>query len=59
MDREIISYCLDELKKAGADKTSCILSMSEQKELNVEFGEMTLLRTTFNNNMSITAIKNQ
>ena len=54
MDRkETVSYCLDALKKAGADKATCSLNMSEKKELNVEIGEMTLLRTTFNNNMGI------
>ena len=60
MDRkETVSYCLDALKKAGADKATCSLNMSEKKELNVEIGEMTLLRTTFNNNMGISVIKDQ
>ena len=60
MDRkETVSYCLDSLKKAGADKASCALNISEKKELNVEIGEMTLLRTTFNNNMGISVIKEQ
>jgi len=60
MDRkETVSYCLDALKKAGADKASCTLNLIEKKELNVEIGEMTLLRTTFNNSMGISVIKNQ
>ena len=60
MDRkEIVNYCLDSLKKAGADKASCAMSISEKKELNVEIGEMTLLRTTFNTNMGISVIKDQ
>ena len=60
MDRkETINYCLDSLKKAGADKAACTMSVSEKKELNVEIGEMTLLRTTFNTNMGISVIKDQ
>ena len=41
MDRkETVSYCLNSLKKSGADKASCSLSISEKKELNVENGEI-------------------
>ena len=58
-NKETVSYCLDSLKKAGADKAACSLNMTEKKELNVEIGEMTLLRTTFNNNMGISVIKDQ
>jgi PmbA protein len=57
--KEMVSYCLDTLKKAGADKAACSMNMMEKKELNVEIGEMTLLRTTFNNNMGISVIKDQ
>ena len=57
--KESVSYCLDALKKGGADKAACSLNMTEKKELNVEIGEMTLLRTTFNNNMGISVIKDQ
>ena len=51
------NYCLEKLLKAGADKAACLLSLSEVKELNVEIGEMTLFRTTFNSGMSISVIK--
>ena len=34
--KETVSYCLDNLKKAGADKAACSLNMTEKKELNVE-----------------------
>ncbi len=57
--KEAVSYCLDALKKAGAEKSACSLNMAEKKELNVEIGEMTLLRTTFNNSMGISVIKDQ
>ena len=56
-NREATSYCLDIMKKAGADKASCVLNIEEKKELNVEIGEMTLLRTTFNTSMGLTVIK--
>ena len=60
MDRNgTVRYCLEALKKAGADKASCYLNMSEKKELNVEIGEMTLFRTTYNSSMGITVIKDQ
>lgn len=55
--KEIVQYCIDSLKKAGADKASCSLSMSEKKELNVDSGEMTLLRTTFNTGLGLSVIK--
>lgn len=54
---EIVQYCMDSLKKAGADKASCSLSLSEKKELNVDSGEMTLLRTTFNTGLGLSVIK--
>jgi len=57
--KETVSYCLNALKKSGADKATCSINMSEKKELNVEIGEMTLLRTTFNSNMGISVIKDQ
>ena len=57
--KETVSYCLDALKKAGADKAACTLNMTEKKELNVEIGEISLLRTTFNNNIGISVIKDQ
>ena len=35
-NKDAINYCLDSIKKVGADKAACSLSMSEKKELNVE-----------------------
>ena len=57
--KETVNYCLNSLLKAGVDKAECSLNMTEKKELNVESGEMALLRTTFNNNMGISVIKDQ
>ena len=50
---------MDALKKLDVEKAACILNMSEKKELNVEIGEMSLLRTTFNNNLGIAVIKDR
>ena len=58
-NKDAINYCLDSIEKVGADKAACSLSMSEKKELNVEIGEMTLFRTTFNTNLGISVIKDQ
>ncbi len=29
--KEMVSYCLDTLKKAGADKAACSMNMMEKK----------------------------
>ena len=51
--KEILNYTINALKEQGADKVSCLLSNSEKKELNIEHGEMSLFRTTFNSSLSI------
>ena len=57
--KEAVNYCLSSLKNAGIDKATCSLAISEKKELNVEIGEMTLLRTTYNSSMGLSIIKDQ
>ena len=54
-DQSIIEYTLEQLKKQGVDKASCGLSNSQKQELNIEHGEMSLFRTTFNSSLSIEA----
>ena len=56
---DIANYCIDQLKKAGADKSQCGVSFSEKKELNVETGEMSLFRTTFDTNIGLSVIVDQ
>jgi len=56
-DREILSYCLESLKRAGAEKSQCNLTKAKKYEMNVEDGKISLLRTTFNIDLGITAIK--
>ena len=57
-DQSIIQYTLEQLKKQGVDKASCGLSNSQKQELNIEHGEMSLFRTTFNSSLSIEAFIN-
>ena len=56
---DIANYCIDQLNKAGADKSQCAVSFSEKKELNVETGEMSLFRTTFDTNIGLSVILDQ
>ena len=53
---DIAKYCVEKLQNAGADKSQCSISFSEKKELNVETGEMSLFRTTFNTNIGLSVI---
>ena len=55
-DREILKYCLDSFAEAGADKSQVVLNRTKKYELNLEAGEITLLRTTYNTDLSLTVI---
>ena len=52
----ILKYARESLLKAGAEKVQCSLQKSEKHELNVAAGEISLFRTTFNNNLTLTGI---
>ncbi|MCL2356418.1 MAG: TldD/PmbA family protein [Defluviitaleaceae bacterium] len=54
--KEIAQYALDALKKSGADKSSCIAKKSRRDEFNIEANDFTLMRTTFDNSLILTAI---
>ena len=56
--KQIAQYGLDALLEADADKAECSLTLSDRHELNVELGEFTLMRTTFDIQIGVTAIKN-
>lgn len=56
--KELVIYGLDSLKKAGAQKSQCTFSKSEKYEMNVDAGEMSLIRTTYDYRMDFTAINN-
>ena len=54
---DIANYTLDALKKAGADKASCSLSNSRKDEFNAEANKFSLLRTLFDDELILKAIK--
>ena len=56
---DIANYCIEQLKQAGAHKSQCAVTFSEKKELNVETGEMSLFRTTFDTNVGMSVIVDQ
>ena len=56
-DNKITSYCLEALLKAGAQKSQCALTRNRKFEMNVEAGEISLLRTTLEVVISLGAIK--
>lgn len=55
--RRVLDWGLDALLKAGADKAQCHLTRTEKHELNVMWGEISLLRTTFETQLKLIAIK--
>ena len=55
--KDSLYYALDKAIKLGADKAEGGINESEKKELNIEAGKMSLFRTTFQNSLSIEAIK--
>jgi PmbA protein len=55
-DKELAQYCIDRLLAAGADKSQCVLTLSEKSEFNVANDAISLLRTTLNADVSLTAL---
>ena len=53
---DIATYTLEALKKAGADKASCIVSRGRKDEFNIEANKFTLMRTLFNDQLSLKVI---
>ena len=49
----------EELRGYGADKAQCRVSNAQKQELNVENNRITLMRTTFDDAVTLTAIRNQ
>lgn len=54
---EAARYALAELKKAGADKAACVASAGRKDEFNVEANEFSLMRTLFNDGLTLKALK--
>ena len=55
--KELAKICLEKLKAAGADTAQVSLSLSEKREFNIDGGEFSLYRTTFNRSLSLTAFR--
>ena len=54
--KDIATYALDALKKAGANKASCVVSKGRKDEFNIEANKFTLLRTLFDDSISLKAL---
>ena len=55
--QDAVEYIINTLKKRGTDKVQCTVMDSEKKELNIDAGEMSLFRTTFNSSVGFTIYK--
>ena len=55
--KDLLSYSLDKLKKLGIDKAYGTINDGEKKELNIESGKISLLRTTFQSSLNLEGIK--
>jgi len=50
------AYALEAMKKAGADKASCHVTQGRKDEFNIEAGKFTLMRTLFDDSLSLKAV---
>ena len=57
-DRELVKYCIERMLQKGAEKAQCYLKYNKKHELNVDAGEMKLLRTNFDTSILFKAIIN-
>lgn len=55
--KDIAKLGLARLLEAGAEKAQCSVSQSEKHEMNVDAAEFSLLRTTYDTNVAMMAIK--
>jgi PmbA protein len=55
--QELAQFTLNSLTKAGADKAQVRVSLSQKTELNIEAGEIFLMRTNFDNAIHLKALK--
>ncbi len=54
--RDLAKNGLEALQKAGAEKAQCRVTLTQKHEMNVEVGEFSLLRTTLDTQVNMTAI---
>ena len=55
--KDVAAYALDAMMKAGADKASCKVRVGRKDEFNVEANNFSLLRTLFDDQLSLKVIK--
>ena len=55
--KDITAYAIEAMLKAGADKAACTASSGRKDEFNVEAGKFSLLRTLFEDSLSLKVIK--
>ena len=55
--KEILDYCIEQFKEKGMSKSKCMLNQSEVRELYFNNGDISMLRTTFNYSLQLTALK--
>ena len=54
--KDVAAYALESLVKTGADKASCTVTRGRKEEFNVEANKFSLLRTLFDDSLSLKAI---
>ena len=54
--QEILEYCINSLQDKGADKVQCRLIDKEKQELYFNADKLSMLRTTYDTNLHLTAI---
>ncbi|MDR0273202.1 MAG: TldD/PmbA family protein [Clostridiales bacterium] len=54
--KDIASYTLEALKRAGADKASCRVASGRKDEFNIEANQFTLMRTVFFDDIHMKAL---
>ena len=55
--KDTLKLCSDYLRNAGADKFQCLLTERKHHEMNLEYTEMSLIRTNVDTTLNITVIK--
>lgn len=54
---DALKYCANSLRKAGVDKFQCTLTEKQMYEMNLEGTKFSLIRTTADNTLNMTVIK--
>ncbi len=58
-DNQILEFALEACTRAGAQEAQCQMRRTARHEMNVEAGEINLVRTTFDSHMGLTVLLDQ